>query len=40
MHLPVGTLRGREAWRSRIRPWLFVAPALLLLGVYLLYPLR
>lgn len=39
VHLPVGTRAGREAWRSRIRPWLFVAPALLLLGVYLLYPL-
>ncbi|MGQ0710059.1 MAG: carbohydrate ABC transporter permease [Rhodoferax sp.] len=39
VRLPVGTLAHRQAWRSRIRPWLFVAPALLLLGVYLLYPL-
>jgi alpha-glucoside transport system permease protein len=39
VHLPMGTRAGRETLRSRIRPWLFVAPALLLLGVYLLYPL-
>lgn len=39
VHIPVGTPGQREALRSRIRPWLFVAPALLLLGVYLLYPL-
>ena len=37
--LPIGTLHGREKVRSKIRPWLFLAPALLLLGVYLLYPL-
>ena len=28
----------RERWRSAARPWLFLAPALLLLGVYLVYP--
>ena len=37
--IPVGSLHGRERVRSKIRPWLFVAPALLLLGIYLLYPL-
>ena len=37
--LPLGSSNAREAWRSRIRPWLFLAPALLLLGVFLLYPL-
>jgi len=37
--LPVGSLHGRELVRSKIRPWLFLAPALLLLGIYLLYPL-
>jgi alpha-glucoside transport system permease protein len=29
----------KEEIKSGIRPWLFIAPALLLLGVYLLYPL-
>ncbi len=29
----------REAIKSGVRPWLFLAPALLLLGVYLFYPL-
>jgi alpha-glucoside transport system permease protein len=29
----------KEELKSGIRPWLFLAPALLLLGVYLLYPL-
>ena len=28
----------REALREGVRPWLFLAPALLLLGVYLVYP--
>ena len=28
----------REALREGVRPWLFIAPALLLLGVYLVYP--
>lgn len=39
VHLPFGTKNKREEVRSSIRPWLFLAPALLLLGVYLLYPL-
>jgi alpha-glucoside transport system permease protein len=29
----------KEGIKTRIRPWLFLAPALLLLGVYLFYPL-
>jgi alpha-glucoside transport system permease protein len=37
--LPFGQAQRRERLRSSIRPWLFLAPALLLLGVYLLYPL-
>jgi len=28
----------RDRWRSRIRPWVFLFPALLFLGVYLVYP--
>ena len=28
----------RERRRGNVRPWLFIAPALLLLGVYLVYP--
>ena len=28
----------RERLRAGVRPWLFIAPALLLLGVYLVYP--
>jgi alpha-glucoside transport system permease protein len=39
VHLPIGTKNQRETVRSSIRPWLFLAPALFLLGVYLLYPL-
>lgn len=39
VYLPLGTRNQRESVRSSIRPWLFLAPALLLLGVYLLYPL-
>lgn len=27
-----------DVWKNRIRPWLFVGPALLLLGAYLVYP--
>lgn len=37
--LPVGTRGQRDAVRSHLRPWLFLAPALFLLGVYLVYPL-
>ena len=37
--MPVGSLHGREQLRSKIRPWLFLAPALLLQGIFLLYPL-
>lgn len=33
-----GTMISREKMRERVRPWLFVAPALFLLGVYLVYP--
>ena len=39
VRLPLGSAAGKERARSRIRPWLFLAPALLLLGIYLLYPL-
>jgi alpha-glucoside transport system permease protein len=39
VRLPLGSAAGKERTRSRIRPWLFLAPALLLLGTYLLYPL-
>jgi alpha-glucoside transport system permease protein len=39
IYLPLGTRNQRETVRSSIRPWLFLAPALLLLGIYLLYPL-
>ncbi len=39
VHLPMGSKPGRERLRSSVRPWLFLAPALFLLGVYLLYPL-
>lgn len=38
IHLPLGNRNQRENVRSSIRPWLFLAPALLLLGIYLLYP--
>ncbi|MDQ7028006.1 MAG: sugar ABC transporter permease [Anaerolineae bacterium] len=31
-------LESREKDRERIRPWLFVGPALILLGIYLVYP--
>jgi len=33
-----GRFVSREHQRDRIRPWLFVGPALLLLGIYLVYP--
>ena len=36
--MPDEMLVKREARRSRIRPWLFIAPALLFLAVYLIYP--
>jgi alpha-glucoside transport system permease protein len=39
IHLPIGSRHGREIFRSNVRPWLFIAPALLLLGMYLVYPL-
>ena len=39
IHLPLGTRFQRERVRSSIRPWLFLAPALMLLTVYLFYPL-
>ncbi len=39
IHFPGGNKSRLESVISNIRPWLFLAPALLLLGVYLLYPL-
>jgi alpha-glucoside transport system permease protein len=39
VQLPVGSKNGREIFRANVRPWLFIAPALLLLGTYLVYPL-
>jgi alpha-glucoside transport system permease protein len=39
IHLPLGTKNQLETVQSQIRPWLFLAPALLLLGTYLFYPL-
>lgn len=33
-----GEFISREKQRESIRPWLFIAPALLLLGLYLVYP--
>ena len=38
-HLPLGNKNTLARVRSGIRPWLFLAPAFLLLGTYLLYPL-
>ena len=35
----LGSRNRKEGLKSGIRPWLFLAPALLLLGVYLFYPL-
>jgi alpha-glucoside transport system permease protein len=37
--IPSGSQRKLDAIGSKIRPWLFLAPALFLLGVYLLFPL-
>ena len=37
--LPFATRNQREGIRAVVQPWLFVLPALLLLGVYLVYPL-
>jgi alpha-glucoside transport system permease protein len=37
--LPFVSTSLREELRSSIQPWLFLAPALFLLGVYLFYPL-
>ncbi len=37
--IPKTTDAKREIVRAKVQPWLFLAPALLLLGVYLLYPL-
>ena len=33
-----GVFFSREKQRERIRPWLFIAPALTILGLYLVYP--
>jgi alpha-glucoside transport system permease protein len=33
------TLNRKEGLKTQIRPWLFLAPAFVLLGVYLFYPL-
>ncbi|MEX1165705.1 MAG: sugar ABC transporter permease [Hydrogenophaga sp.] len=37
--LPFATRNRREGIRAVVQPWLFVLPALALLGVYLVYPL-
>ena len=37
--LPFATRNRRESIRTNVQPWLFLAPALFLLGVYLIYPL-
>jgi alpha-glucoside transport system permease protein len=39
IHLPVRNKSTLERVRSNVRPWLFLAPAFLLLGTYLVYPL-
>lgn len=39
VHLPIGSKNSRDMFRTNLRPWLFMAPALLLLGTYLVYPL-
>ena len=39
IHLPVRNKNALERIRSNVRPWLFLAPAFLLLGTYLVYPL-
>jgi alpha-glucoside transport system permease protein len=37
--LPLGNRARMEGLGTSVRPWLFLAPALFLLGMYLLYPL-
>jgi alpha-glucoside transport system permease protein len=39
IHLPVASKSKLEQFQNSLRPWAFLAPALLLLGIYLLYPL-
>jgi alpha-glucoside transport system permease protein len=39
IHLPFRNKNALERIRSNVRPWLFLAPAFLLLGTYLVYPL-
>lgn len=36
--MPGELMNRRDKLRSRIRPWLFLAPALLFLAIYLIYP--
>lgn len=36
--MPTGEITRRDNLRSSIRPWLFIAPALLFLSIYLIYP--
>lgn len=36
--LPLGSASTRHRWGAAVLPWVFLAPALLLLGVYLVYP--
>ena len=31
-------LTGKDGWHNAIQPWIFLAPALFFLGVYLVYP--
>ena len=33
-----GFLTGKDRWHNAIQPWIFLAPALFFLGVYLVYP--
>jgi alpha-glucoside transport system permease protein len=37
--MPNQVITRRDTLRTRIRPWLFLAPALFFLGVYLIYPI-
>ena len=39
IHFPTVSKSKLEQFQNNIRPWAFLAPALLLLGLYLLYPL-
>ncbi|MDR7308395.1 sugar ABC transporter permease [Rhodoferax saidenbachensis] len=39
IHVPFVGRKTLDQIRSKTRPWLFIAPALLLLGLFLLYPL-